>query len=124
MRLVTYAQAVAHLKTSIPSASPEPPAESDLRLKIEQAESLVIDYVNQRRSDGDLWDATVEAWDVTSETYPPPARVTAAVLVQLGELYRFRGDDLDSEEPERMVGAVLHPRAAAYLYRLRDPAIA
>ena len=123
MRLITFDQAVGHLRLSIPSASPESPAESDLRLKIEQAEALVLDYVNQRRSDGDLWAATVESWDVSDST-PPPAQVSAAVLVQLGEIYRFRGDDLDSEEPARAVGAVLHPRAAAYLYRLRDPAIA
>jgi hypothetical protein len=124
VRLITYAQAQGHLRLSVASTSPPSAEEVDLRLKIDQAEELVLDYVNQRRSDGDLWAATVDAWDVTSEAYPPPARVSAAVLVQLGELWRFRGDDLDSEEPTRAVGGVLHPRAAAYLYRFRDPAIA
>lgn len=122
MRLITYAQAEGHIRDSFPSSSPASAAEDDLRLKIEQAEALVIDYVNQRRANGDLWAVVVDSWDVTSEETPPPAQVTAAVLVQLKELYRFRGDDTD--EPDRPVGQVLHPRAAAYLYRMRDPAIA
>jgi hypothetical protein len=125
MRLITYDQALAQLKRSIPSSSPPSSAELDVRLKIEQAEALVLDYVNQRISDGDLWDATVASWDALADPpVAPPAQVTAAVLVQLTELYRFRGDDVDGDEPERPVGAVLHPRAAAYLYRMRDPAIA
>jgi hypothetical protein len=124
MRLITYAQALGHLRLSIATTSPESAEEVDLRLKIEQAEALVLNHVNQRRGDGDLWDAEIEAWDIADESTAPPAMVTAAVLAQLGELYRFRGDDLDSEEPARAVGHVLHPRAAAYLYRYRDPAIA
>lgn len=122
MRLITYAQAEGHIRQSFPSMSPESAGEADLRLKIEQAEALVLDYVTQRRSDGDLWAVVVDSWDATSEATPPPAQVTAAVLVQLQELYRFRGDD--TNEPDRPVGQVLHPRAAAYLYRMRDPAIA
>jgi len=124
VRLVTRELAEGHLKVSIPSSSPPSAAEIDLLAKIEQAEALVLDFVNQRRSDGDLWAATVDAWDVTSEDYPPPPQVQAAVLVQLKELDRFRGDDVESVEPARAVGAVLHPRAAGYLYRFRDPAIA
>jgi hypothetical protein len=123
VRLVTYEQALGHLRLSIGMASPESAAEADLRLKIEIAEGLVIDFVNQRRIDGDLWAAEVESWDAAGSTLPPK-QVVGAVLVQLGELYRFRGDDLEADQPRRDVGMVLHPRAAAYLYRLRDPAIA
>lgn len=123
MRLVTYEQAVAHARESIPVSSPESPWEADFRLKIEIAEELVIDYLNQRRIDGDLWAAEVECWDVAGST-PPPKRVVGAVLVQLKELCRFRGDDVEADETKRDVGLVLHPKAAAYLYRMRDPAIA
>lgn len=119
VRLITFDQALGHLRLSIAEASPPTPAEADLRLKIEQAEALVLDYVRQRRVDGDLWDSTVASWDVAADA-PPPALVTAAVLIQLGDLHRFRGDDGDTTR----VGATLHPRAEAYLDRLRDGAVA
>jgi hypothetical protein len=120
MRLITRELAEAHLRITAPSAYEE----IDLLAKIAQAEDLVLDYVNQRRSDADLWLAEVEAWDVTDTAALPPPQVQAAVLVQLGELYRFRGDDLEADQPVRDLGSVLHPLAAAYLYRHRDPAIA
>jgi hypothetical protein len=123
MRLITFDLATGHLRRTIAASSPPSPEETDLRLKIEQAEEIVIGYVNQRLIDGDIWAASVEAWDVASETYPPPARVQAAVLVQLSELDRFRGDDVMGE-PMRDAGMTIHPRAAGYLYPLRDPAMA
>lgn len=123
MRLVTYELALADRRLSIASESPPSPEETIFRAKIEQAEALVIDYVNQRLEDGDLWAATVDAWDVASAASPPPANVQAAVLIQLGELYRFRGDDVEGE-PEREYGLTLHPRAIGCLYRYRDPAMA
>ena len=124
MRLITFDLATGHLKRSVAIGSPPSPEEADLRLKIEQAEEIVLGYVNQRLIDGDVWAASVEAWDVASTTYPPPARVQAAVLVQLAELDRFRGDDLGGDEPMRDTGQTIHPRAAGYLYPLRNPALA
>ncbi len=127
MRLITFDQAQGHLKRTITVTSPPSADELDIRLKCDQAEALVIDYVNQRLADGDLWAAEVAAWNVDPEAGPlvaVPGQVSAAVLVQLKELDRFRGDDVDGDEPTRVVGHVLHPRAAAYLYRQRDPAIA
>jgi hypothetical protein len=123
MRLITRQLAEGHLRRSIPSSSPPSNAEVDLLAKIEQAEALVLDFVNQRRIDGDLWAAEVESWDANVEDSVPP-QVQAAVLVQLKELDRFRGDDTDADQPKREPGIVLHPRAAAYLHRHRDPAIA
>lgn len=124
MRLITWEMAQGHLKRSIAATSPPSSDEVDIRAKVEQAEALVIDFVNQRRIDGDLWGATVESWDATNANAMPPPQVQAAVLVQLKELDRFRGDDLHGDEPKREVGMVLHPRAAGYLHRHRDPAIA
>jgi hypothetical protein len=125
MRLITYQQALDRLRISIPSSSPPSGAENDLRLMIDQAEALVIDFVNQRIADGDLWEATVDSWDVSADpAVEPPGQVTAAVLTQLTCLYRFRGDDLKGDAPDMPVGSVLHPSAAACLYRLKDPAIA
>ena len=64
MRLITREMAEGHLRRPIPSTSPPSAAEIDLLAKIEQAEALVIDFMNQRRVDGDLWAAEVAAWNV------------------------------------------------------------
>lgn len=124
MRLITRQLAEGHLRRSIPSSSPPTAAEVDLLAKIEQAEALVLDYVSQRRIDGDLWQAEVDSWDVEADPAGVPPAVQAAVLVQLKELDRFRGDDTDGVQPKREYGMVLHPLAASYLHRYRDPALA
>lgn len=123
MRLITRELAEGHLKRAISSSSPTTPDEIDMLAKIEQAEALVLDFVNQRRIDGDLWAAEIEAWDVTEDATSVPPQVQAAVLVQLKELDRFRGDDTPSDEVKRESWNALHPRAEAYLRRLRDPAV-
>ena len=125
MRLITRDQALAHLRVTVPELSPQSLTDLDLVTKIEIAEELVIDFVDQRRIDADLWSAEVAAWDVESTVAAdqPPKRVQAAVLVQLAELYRFRGDDVDGDQPVRPAAATLHPRAEGYLLRLRDPAV-
>lgn len=127
MRLITWEMALGHLKLTIPEASPYTAAlEADIRHKIDVAEALVLDHVNQRIGDtATSWADDVANWNVEdgSPELPVPPQVQAAVLIQLAELHRFRGDDLDSDTPKRGMGE-LHPRAVAYLYRLRDPAIA
>lgn len=127
MRLVTWEMAIGHLKLTVPESSPQMTAlEADIRHKIEVAEELVLDHVNQRIGDtAEEWADDVALWNVAggSPSLPVPARVQAAVLIQLAELHRFRGDDHDDDMPERGMGE-LHPRAVSYLYRLRDPAIA
>lgn len=124
MRLITRQLAEGHLRITVATASPQTAEEVDFLAKIEQAEALVIDFVNQRRVDGDLWSQDVGAWDVEVDPTGIPAQVQAAVLVQLGELWRFRGDDVSADEPKREPWMALHPRAEAYLRRLRDPALA
>lgn len=83
------------------------------------AEALVLDYVAQRRTDdtSPYWVTTVAGWD---EMTVPPA-IAAAVLLQLGELWRFRGDD--ETTPARQHG-FLSPMVVALLHRYRDPALA
>ena len=111
--VVTLRQAKAHLNL--------PPdvtvGDADLKLKLEAAHEIVADYLTQRRSDADEWTATVDAW--TAATVP--ARVVHAILLQFGDLYRFRGDDADA--PQRAPGE-LAQGVTALLYRLRDPALA
>ena len=76
MALITYDEAIAHTRLSIPAASPPSEAENDLRLKMIMAESLVRVHLKCVPDDEEELDL-----------------VRAAVLKVLGNLYRFRGDD-------------------------------
>lgn len=118
--LVTLDQAKAHLR--LPMTGSQSTDDDDLQMKLLAAHEIVFDYLTQRISDSDAWEATVDSW--TAET--APRRVIAAILVQFTDLYRFRGDD--SEEYargsayKRQEGA-LNPAVVALLFRLRDPAL-
>ena len=59
-----------------------------IRLYLETAQSIVVDRLMRATTDTDTL-AMIEGWD--DETVP--GGVKAAVLTQLSELYRFRGDD-------------------------------
>ena len=101
--LVTLAELKAHLRLSTPEGDPEDP---DLQAKLDAAEQTVLDYLKQP-------DATVFEGD---------ASVRAAVLIQAGLLYRFRGDD--EIATGRSAEGELNPTVVALLYRKRDPALA
>lgn len=105
MALVTYAQAVQHLKqTGVLNGSP---TDDDLTLKLEQASAIVVIYL-KRPGEWDL--------DTTPSDDPEFAVVQAAVLKVLGNLYRYRGDEEDSPAP-------VSPDIVAMLSMLRDPAL-
>lgn len=127
MRLITWEMALGQLKVSIPEASPlMAPFEADIRHKIEIAEEMVIEHVDQRLGPtSQEWSATVALWNVEggSPSERVPALVQGAVLRVLKELDRFRGDDIDSDTPQRPYGT-LSPMVVSMLHRLRDPAIA
>lgn len=106
--LVTLVEAQNHLRIPLTST------DDDLFLKIAQAEAVIRQYLE--RIDGTDWDATMAAW--TSDTVPPV--IKAAILCQVGELYRFRGDDL--EQPAREPG-YLSPLIRSLLARYRDPVL-
>lgn len=108
--LVTLAQAKKHLKIVNDAEN------DDIYLKLEQATYLCLEYIWR---DDDDWVDTMASW--TKDTVP--RSVQAAVLTQLGELYRFRGDDDVKTQPDREAG-FLAPMVKAYLHRFRDPAIA
>lgn len=110
MSLITIDQAKAHLRIDTASGSPVDAADADLLLKMAAAEDIVLDYLKVPASSPPLWDET---------TVPP--LVQAAVLMQLGELYRFRGDDV--EAPAHTPGD-LSPVITNILRRYRDPALA
>lgn len=108
--LVSLDQVKAHLRLT---GITLPAADSDLlELYVLHATATVIDYI--ARPDDD-WIAEIEAW--TDETVPPA--VQAAILLQVAELYRFRGDE---DAPKRENG-FLAPQIVTFLCRYRDPAV-
>lgn len=110
MSLVTLAQAKGHLQIWTPITSPLDPVDEDIAMKLAQAESIILDYL---KSD--------EGWD--ESTVPP--LVQAAVLLQLTELFRFRGDDPGGTVygPAYNDGQ-LSSAITAILRRYRDPSLA
>lgn len=89
-------------------------ADGDLQAKLDAAEAIVLDYINTTA----WWRAITATW-VDSETLPPLVR--AAILLQLGELYRFRGDDING--PVQTAGD-LSPVVTNILRRYRDLVVA
>jgi len=59
-----------------------------IQVYVDAAHRIVLDRLERATTDSDLL-VLMEGWDAI--TVPGP--VKAAVLVQLAELYRFRGDD-------------------------------
>lgn len=108
--LLTLEQAKKHLR--LPDTSAE---DDDLQAKLVQAQAIVLDYL--RDTTNTTWTATMDAW--TDETVP--ATVQAAILMQLGYLYRYRGDEPDEVKSEY---GNLAPGVIACVYRLRQPVIA
>jgi hypothetical protein len=106
MPLITYAAAVRHLNQGgVLDSSPE---DADLVLKIAQASAIVSLYLKRPGE-----------WDIESiaDDDPEFALLQAAVFKVLGNLYRFRGDDMESPAP-------ISPDVKLLLDPLRDPALA
>jgi hypothetical protein len=112
MSLITIAQAKAHLRIDTDSLIPSDAADADLLLKMAQAEHLILDYLKTPMTSPPYW---------VDETDVPPL-VQAAILFQLGELYRFRGDD--DGKADRATDGSLSPMIEGMLRRYRDPALA
>ena len=116
MSLITIAQAKAHLRIDFVTTSPVDPAEDDLVLKMEAAEHLVLDYIKVPMTSPPYWATEAEC----------PPLVKAAILFQLGELFRFRGDDAGAIEysARRDADGSLSSIVEGMLRRYRDPALA
>jgi hypothetical protein len=110
-QLVTVEEAYAHVLLPPPVAgSPITDIERDFANKLAQAQAIVLDYIGDNADP--LWDATTA-----------PEIVKAAILLEFGELHRFRGDDAKDSESEQTDG-FLSPRITNLLRRLHDPAMA
>lgn len=110
--LIDLSQAQRHLRLPVGVSSPMTNGELDVQEKLDQATALIVQYLE--RPDDTAWTAEMAAWTVQNV----PGPVAAAILIQLAELYRFRGDD--GEGPKREAG-YLAPTVVALLKRYRDP---
>lgn len=108
---LTLQEAKDHLRITTPAGHPD---DVDIQAKLDAAQAIILDYCNTTAT----WRDVTATW--TAATVPQP--VTAAMLLELGELMRFRGDDL--EAPERQPDTDLSPQIVGLLRRSRDPVIA
>jgi hypothetical protein len=101
--------------------NPPPANDQDLALRLDIAEEMVLNFVNQRVGvTASLdWDGEIATW--TFDTVPLCVR--GAILSMAGYLYRWRGDDEAKDMPQLALGR-LPPDVEMCLWRLRDPALA
>lgn len=112
MEILDLDRAKSHLRISSEDFDDE------IQLKLDEAHGMVEEYLLSTETRREGWADEIAAWD--DET--APKSVVAAVLVQLEELWRFRGGTLDGEMPKRESGD-LSMQVAGYLRRVRDPVV-
>lgn len=108
MMLVSLEQASEHLRRDLDDED-----EQDLRLKIESASELVIEYIKD----------SANAFIVDGAVVPEkvPERVKAATLLLLGDLYKNREGTFDNYVPDAYGYGYLPRAVVALLYPLRIP---
>jgi hypothetical protein len=111
--LITLDQAKRHLKIPIVADDPGDP---DLQLKLDAAEAAILDYIARSPRGA----ADVASWLDIAAPVAPPAYVLSTILLQFGELWRFRGDDSDNDAPPRHPNDELAPAIVALLRRTGD----
>ena len=125
IRLVTFEQAREHLRLT-PSVDGSPSlGDIDLQSKIDQATAIVLRHI-ERPTDA-AWTAEIASWSLDgSPAGTPPDGIVAAVLLLVGELHRFRGDDPGTivSSPERGRLGALSPMVEGLLASWRDPPLA
>jgi Phage gp6-like head-tail connector protein len=103
MSLVSLVDAKAHLRLSVDDLSQD----ATLTATLAAAEAIILDFLNTTEA----MRAITETWDAASV----PFEVSAAIKLELGELWRFRGDDVDP--PKRWDGTDLSPVILGLLRR-------
>jgi hypothetical protein len=87
----------------------------DVQAMADQAEAHIVGWCSTTPRSKAVVDTWVDATTV-------PLVVVAAILVQTGELYRFRGDEVDG--PPRETGEELGVQVRELLRAYHDPGIA
>jgi len=107
--LVSIVRACAHLQLPIAlDTDPRDPLQDELEFKLLTATAIVLNYLK----------VVPPEWVDPDTT---PCDVQAAILIQLGELWRFRGDDLEGQGSKQTDG-YLSMVITNLLRRWRDPA--
>lgn len=117
VEIVTLDQVKTHLRLTGTTEH-----DDNLTMKLEEATSLVLDWVRQRvgtATEQEAWYAVVDAW--TDET--APNQVRAAILRMVGHLFAFGGDDDKTRAPV-IVNGDLPADVTMFVKRLKDPAVA
>jgi hypothetical protein len=112
-RSITLAEAKVHLRITTPAGHVDDP---DVQQKLDAAEALVFGHVGRTAAG----QATLATW-IDAATTPPDVR--GLVLLQLGELWRFRGDDVAAQGAPRDADAPLSPLILNALRRYSDPVL-
>jgi gp6-like head-tail connector protein len=106
---VTLDEAKAHLHEGWTTGDPR---DADLQMKLDAAEETILEYLD----DVDL----VTPWTPTTV----PQRVKNGILLVVGELWRYRGDDAEAPARDESVGNTdFHPAVVSLLRRLRHHAL-
>lgn len=109
--LVTLQTAVDHLALPLVlDSTPRDPRQNDLEKKLRAATAIVLNYLKKYPDE----------WVDADST---PDDIQEAICLQLGELWRFRGDDLEGESPKQTDGE-LSLTITNILRRYRSPAYA
>jgi hypothetical protein len=108
---LTAAMAKAHLlRPDLPDDDP------DLLQKLAAAEAAILVYINTTS----YWKTITADWVANAAC---PADVQHAMLLKVGELFRFRGDDLDKEGPSVDPDSDMSKEIVRLLRRWRDPVL-
>lgn len=103
MSLVPLEDAKAHLRLSADDTSQE----ASLTATLAAAEAIILDFLNTTAAMRTI----SETWDALSVPLP----VRTSILLELGELWRFRGDE--AEPPRRWDATDLSPVILGILRR-------
>jgi Phage gp6-like head-tail connector protein len=111
--LVTLTEGKSHLKITDPDGSA---VDADVQFKLDAAEAAILDYIGSTA----FWEAVIVEWDASTV----PVHVKQAILLQLGEYWRGRGDDLESPPRDASLEAKdFSPAIVGLLRRTRDPVV-
>jgi hypothetical protein len=122
LRTITLQMAKNHLRVAWAVGDPR---EEDLQLKALAAEAIIFDHVSRNEPGR----TTAATWLSPATTHP---QAQAAVLIELGELWRYRGDDSDfaserqprSNNPSTGQADTLAPAILGLLKLFTDPVLA
>ena len=117
MKLVTLAQARAHLRSDTDAD------DADLGLKIEAASEAVVEHLQDTPNLQFLDSAGEPYLDSNGDAIGIPKRVQQATLMLIGHFYRERDGSNESAVPAQWGFGYLPAGVEALLYSLKKPGV-